>query len=241
MSNNPFIQRQMEMRKHMLSGFTGMLITEHLEVEKADEADIVKAEEGDLEKARTGRYVDSAENRKLGRVGKEYEKVNHGYSKGEVLTLTLPTGQRVQGKYQDTYGKYVSIKTASGKLYGATAENVERTGRKAKIEAAEAKRAEQLANSAATADERKAHQAKVRMQREISKLQRDRERVSLDMEEDMAQEAEQAAAKNGTDFATEMERISCDGNNPTVVHWGKELQKIDDKICKLSKKLRGDE
>lgn len=186
---------------------------------------VEKAFEDELEKARTGVYADNTENRRLGRVGLKYEQ---GYRRGAKVTATLPTGRQINGTFHEFYGhggKYVSIKGDDGHMYGVIPAKVSKQGGEKKAVTAEDK------------EQRKKEMMVKRAKLQIKQLRNQREEVSLDMEDALSQEAWTMADKEGISFSEAMEKVAYDGNNPTVVEYGKQLAKIDDKIAKLQSKI----
>lgn len=181
--------------------------------------------DNDIEKARTGIYVDNSENRKLSRVGKKYGGSEISFKRGHKVNATLPSGKVIQATYVEPYGKDKHTVKFEGKLYGvSTVINWKKisgqyVGKKRGF-AALSKMEDKLNDVIS----------------EIKDLKRKRKDVEIDMEETISQAAKLNAEKNGTSYDEELDSIVNDGNNPIVKKFGKELDKIDNKIGTLQNK-----
>lgn len=154
------------------------------------------------------RYVDNAENRRLGRVGREYGRPAGQPRKGETVELTSGTGRKVTGKLhevrQAANGDWEGSVHIRGNEYfaGKVTRNLtlEENERKARRGVAE--------RGLATA------------RAELQKLGRQEARVLLDQEQD-----------------SEVLANMTDGNHPAVVKYSKMLTEIDKKKKALMERV----
>lgn len=180
---------------------------------KAVEENIAKSfgVDVDLEKARYGTYSDTAENRRLNRVGLKYGETKNTFKTGTNVKVII-NGETVVAKYKQPHS-YDDKHTVeyNGKMYSVSEENIEKI-------AGQNKRKSISFNEAAKMQD-KLDEIKFK----ISDLKEERKQVEIDMEEELGQLSQ--------------EEIS-DGNNPLVVHYGKELDRIDNEISRLQTKYK---
>ena len=142
----------------------------------------------------------------------------NAFKRGVKVNATLPNNRSVSGTYVEPYApdKH-TIKGDDGKLYGVPTSNIERVGGRT----------------------RNGNASKIRQyQSEIKSLRDELRTVNADMEEMIAQAAMTAAEQNGTDYNDELDSIVNDGNNPIVVEYGDEIDRINNEIQKLQNKIR---
>lgn len=157
-----------------------------------------------FEKARSGVYADNALNRKLMRVGQKYGKTTNTFRPGEKVTATLPTGRTFSGKYVEPYvgGHMHMVRAEDGKTYGVKTENL--------VKVPGQRRApyslDRLLDLEYDARE---------SERDYNDLKDQRKQLEIDMEEELAMLGEEAIN---------------DGNHPVVVHYSKQLSKLDKQI-----------
>lgn len=166
-------------------------------------------EEIEIEKARSGVYADNAENRKLMRVGHKYGESKNTFKPGHRVIATLPTGKVIEATYVEPYGKDKHTIKHEGKLYGVTTENLKKIGGQYK--------GRKLSFYEAGAMQDKLDD----LHQQIKDLQRQRKQTEVDMEEELGQLSDEERS---------------DGNNKLVVYYGRELDRIDKNIEKLTAK-----
>lgn len=181
------------------------------QIQKSFESGIDVNEEIELEKARQGVYADNAYNRKLMRVGQQYGKSPNTFKPGNKVRATLPTGRVIEAIYVEPYGKNRHTVKLDGKLYGVTTDKLEKIAGQSK------ERKLSLSEVAAMEDRLDSYKQQIR------DLQRERKQTEIDMEEELAQ-------------LSDDERN--DGNNKLVAHYGKELDRIDGDIAKVTSKYK---
>ena len=154
------------------------------------------------------RYVDNAENRKLGRVGREYGRSEGEPRRGETVELTSGTGRKVTGKLHEVR------RTANGDWEGSVhirgnehfagkvTRNLTREEKERQVRRGVAQRGLVTANA------------------ELQKLGRQEARVLLDQEQD-----------------PEVLANMTDGNHPAVVKYSKMLTEIDKKKKALMERV----
>ena len=166
----------------------------------------------EIEKARTGYYADNAQNRKLMRVGNKYGSTKNTFKPGHKVRATLPTGKVIEATYVEPYAKDKhTVKDENGKLYGVSTDKIEKiAGQYAgkKRSYAELSRMEDRLDD---------------LHNEIISLKRQRRDTEIDMEEELAQAGEEAINN---------------GNHPLVIKYGKELEKLDNKIAQTLSKYK---
>lgn len=183
-----------------------------LEVKKRlIEERLQKSFENDIEKARTGTYSDNAQNRRLMRVGQKYGETKNTFKPGHKVKATLPTGKVIEAVYVEPYAADSHTVKFDGKLYGVKTANLEKISG-------------QYSGRKKTYSERMAMYEKLdELKDKYFELKRQRKSVEVDMEEELGALGEEAIN---------------DGNNPTVVKYGKELEKLDREIAKVKDKYQ---
>lgn len=176
-------------------------------IAKSFDTGFILQEEIEIEKARSGVYADNAENRRLMRVGQKYGESNNVFKPGHKVRATLPTGKVIETTYVEPYGKDKHTIKHEGKLYGVTTENLKKIGGQYK--------GRKLSFYEAAAMQDKLDD----LQSQIKDLKRKRKQTLIDMEEELGQLG-----------------YYPDGNNKLVIYYGRELDKIDDKVAKLTAK-----
>ena len=172
---------------------------------------IQKSFDDELEKARSGFYTDNSENRRLMRVGKKYGESKNTFKPGHAVKATLPTGKVIEAVYVEPYGVDHHTVRVGKNLYGVKTANLEKI-------------AGQYAGRKKTWSEKQAMYDKLDdLKDKYFELKRQRKSVEVDMEEELGALGE--AAFN-------------DGNNPVVVKYSKELDKLDREIEKVKDKYQ---
>lgn len=164
----------------------------------------------EIEKARSGVYADTAENRKLGRVGQQYGESKNTFKPGHSVKAILPTGKAVEGVYVEPYGTDSHMIKVNGKLYGVKTQNLEKI-------------AGQYAGKRSRATRERMADKLDELAEKSSSLKRQRKQVERDMEEELGALGESAFN---------------DGNNPVVVQYSKQLDKLDKEIAKVEKQYK---
>lgn len=180
-----------------------------MEIQNAVSDNILKGFDVDIEKARSGTYADTAENRRLMRVGQKYGESSNTFRPGNKVKVTLPTGRVISASYVEPYGKdRHAVKDEDGKLYGVTTDKIEKISgqSKRKMSFSEVSKIEEKMDD---------------LHQQIVDLKRERKNLEIDMEEELSQLSEE-------------ERN--DGNNKTVVYYGQELDRIDNQINSVTNK-----
>lgn len=174
--------------------------------------DVEKADlDENIEKARVGTYSDNAQNRRLMRVGQKYGETKNTFKPGHKVKATLPTGKVMEAVYVEPYGTDSHTVKVDGKLYGVKTANLEKIGG-------------QYSGRKPTLRQREAAWDKLdELKDKYFDLKRQRKSVEVDMEEELAELGEEAFN---------------DGNNPTVVRYAKELEKLDQEIAKTKEKYQ---
>ena len=166
----------------------------------------------EIEKARTGYYADNAQNRKLMSVGNKYGSSKNIFKPGHKVRATLPTGKVIEATYVEPYAKDKhTVKDENGKLYGVSTDKIEKIAgqyKGKKRSYAELSRMEDKLDD---------------LHNEIISLKRQRRETEIDMEEELAQAGEEAINN---------------GNHPLVIKYGKELEKLDNKIAQTLSKYK---
>ena len=166
-------------------------------------------EEACIEKARQGVYADNAMNRRLMRVGMQYRKTANTFKPGNKVRATLPTGKVIEAVYVEPYGRDRHTVKLDGKLYGVKTDKLEKIAGQSK--------GRKLSYHQLSAMEDKLDDYK----QQIRDLQRERKQTMIDMEEELGQLG-----------------YYPDGNNKLVIHYGKELDRIDREIEKVTSKYK---
>ena len=166
---------------------------------------ILKAFGVDIEK---GVYVDNAENRKLGRVGRTYGKSQtDDPRKGDLVSVVGPTGMRATGKVVAVNGGDVTVHIKGNEYFsGRMTHNAT---------------AEQRKKEAAVKEEQRREEKRAELQRQLRVLDKQEERVRLDQDQD-----------------PEVLENMTDGNNPAVKRYGRMLSEIDRKRTAVKWQLK---
>lgn len=179
-------------------------------IEKSFDSGLSISEE--IEKARVGYYADNAQNRKLMRVGNKYGSTKNTFKPGHKVRATLPTGKVIEATYVEPYAKDKhTVKTDDGKLYGVATDKLEKI---AGQYAGKKRSYSELSKMKDRLDE---------LHSQLIDLKRQRRDTEIDMEEELAQVGEEAINN---------------GNHPLVVRYGKELEKLDNKIAQTLSKYK---
>ena len=160
-------------------------------------------------------------------VSEEIEKASHGVYEdnaenrrknrvgqeyGHAAQQKEPTGKVIEATYVEPYAKDKhTVKDENGKLYGVSTDKIEKiAGQYAgkKRSYAELSRMEDKLDD---------------LHNEIISLKRQRRDTEIDMEEELAQAGEEAINN---------------GNHPLVIKYGKELEKLDNKIAQTLSKYK---
>lgn len=163
----------------------------------------------DIEKARKGVYADNALNRKLMRVGRQYGSTKNVFRPGTLVRAKLPTGKIIEAVYDEPYGSDFHSVKFNGKSYGVKTENIEKI--KGQYSGRKPSR-EQID---------KLYDKVQDLKEQYFQLKREYKQTQIDMEEELA-----AAG----------ESVINNGNHPLVVHYGKELERIDNKMRNVKEK-----
>lgn len=166
-------------------------------------------DEADIEKARQGVYADNPMNRKLMRVGQQYGQTTNTFKPGNKVRATLPTGKVIEAVYVEPYGKDKHTIKLDGKLYGVTTDKLEKIAGQSK--------GRKLSYYQLSAMQDRLDDYK----QQIRDLQKERKQTMIDMEEELGQLG-----------------YFPDGNNKLVIHYGKELDRIDSEIAKVTAKYK---
>lgn len=178
-------------------------------IEKSFDSGLLLSEE--IEKARQGYYADNAQNRKLMRVGNKYGETKNTFKPGHKVRATLPTGKVIEATYVEPYGKDKHTVKHEGKLYGVSTDKLEKI---AGQYAGKKRSYAELSKMEDKLDE---------LHSQLIDLKRQRRNTEIDMEEELAQAGEEAINN---------------GNHPLVVRYGKELEKLDNKIAQTAAKYK---
>ena len=174
----------------------------------AVQGNILKAFGVDIEK---GVYVNNAENRKLGRVGRTYGKNTEEHRKGDVVDVVGPTGMRATGKIVAVNGGEVTIHTGGNSYFsGRVTRNATGEQRKAESDKREAVRERQ-----------RKEEKRWNLQRQLRQVEKEIRRVDLDQEQD-------------PDVLADPDN----GDNPAVKRYGRELERLDRKRIAIRKQLK---
>lgn len=175
------------------------------------QSQIEKSFADDIEKARVGVYADNAQNRRLMRVGQKYGESKNTFKPGHAVKATLPTGKVIEAVYVEPYGVDHHTVRVGKNLYGVKTANLEKIGG-------------QYAGREKTWYEKQAMYDKLDdLKDKYFELKRQRKETEVDMEEELGALGEEAFN---------------DGNNPVVVKYGKELEKLDREMAKVKEKYQ---
>lgn len=169
---------------------------------------ILKAFGVDIEK---GVYVNNAENRKLGRVGRTYGNNTDDPKKGDVVDVVGPTGMRATGKVVAVNGGDVTVHMGGNSYF---------SGRMTRNVTGEQRKADSDKRKAAREEDRK-EEKRWNLQRQLRQVEKEIRRVDLDQEQD-------------PDVLADPDN----GDNPAVKRYGRELERLDRKRISIMKQLK---
>ncbi len=146
------------------------------------------------------------------RVGNKYGSTKNTFKPGHKVRATLPTGKVIEATYVEPYAKDKhTVKDENGKLYGVSTDKIEKI---AGQDAGKKRSYAELSRMEDKLDD---------LHNEIISLKRQRRDTEIDMEEELAQAGEEAINN---------------GNHPLVIKYGKELEKLDNKIAQTLSKYK---
>lgn len=174
----------------------------------AVQGNILKAFGVDIEK---GVYVNNAENRKLGRVGRTYGNSADDPRKGDVVDVVGPTGMRATGKVVAVNGGDVTVHTGGNSYF---------SGRVTRNVTGEQRKADSDKRKAAREEDRK-EEKRWNLQRQLRQVEKEIRRMDLDQEQD-------------PDVLADPDN----GDNPAVKRYGRELERLDRKRTSIMNQLK---
>lgn len=170
------------------------------------QSQIEKSFADDIEKARVGVYADNAQNRRLMRVGQKYGESKNTFKPGNAVIATLPTGKVIEAVYVEPYGVDHHTVRVGKNLYGVKTANLEKV-------------AGQYAGRKKTWYEKQAMYDRLDdLKDKYFDLKRQRKETEVDMEEELGALGEEAFNN---------------GNNPMVVKYSKQLEKLDRQMARV--------